>query len=340
MSSPKAAPRAAVPKIPAAVLADLLSPARAEASRRNGAQSRGPKTAEGKARSAQNALKHGLRAEKFVVVRGENPQAFAALESALAAELAPDGVLQGLLAGRIARAAWRLERAERIEAELFERHGYDNANLGLAMIRDGNGARAFDSLLRYRGTALAELWRALRLLKALQAEAAAPRAMRAVPASAPPAYCENPNEPEAGRNPDEIAAVPAADQPEAEDVPGRRDTDAAGLRGAEHGSTPPGACLRAPGLRKVPIEPECHANPCESAPDASAQEVQVAGGPVPMAGAGGACAGHAEEGAAPPRPASHGAAVAGHASRNAQVRSSQDDGRMTERAAAAARWRR
>jgi hypothetical protein len=287
MSSPKAAPRAAVPKIPAAVLADLLSPARAEASRRNGAKSRGPKTPEGKARSAQNALKHDLRAEKFVVVHGENAQEFRALETALAGELAPDGTLQGLLAGRIARAAWRLERAERIEAELFERHAYDNANLGLALIRDGNGTRSFDTLLRYRGAALAELWRALRLLKALQAEAAPrPHEVRGVPASAPPGCRENPNEPQASRNPGEIAAVPAADQPEAGDLPSRPDTDAAGVCEAGHGSTRPGACLRALGLRKVPIEPECRKNPRESAPDAPAQEVQVAGGAAPMAGAG------------------------------------------------------
>jgi hypothetical protein len=45
-----------------------VSGARAEASRRNGALSRGPRTAEGRARSAQNALKHGLRAEKHVVL--------------------------------------------------------------------------------------------------------------------------------------------------------------------------------------------------------------------------------------------------------------------------------
>ena len=168
-----------------------LAGARAAASRINGARSRGPTTPEGKARSSQNALRHGLRAQKFVVVAGESAQDFAALETALTGELAPglvgergpnpfpalapDGVLQGLLAGRIARAAWRLERAERIEAELFAREMGHERNLGLALIRDGNGAGAFDTLLRYRGTALAELWRALRLLKALQAEPAPDR---------------------------------------------------------------------------------------------------------------------------------------------------------------------
>ena len=56
MSSVGAAPRAAVP----------ASNARAEASRKNGARSRGPGTAEGKARSARNALKHGLTADAAV----------------------------------------------------------------------------------------------------------------------------------------------------------------------------------------------------------------------------------------------------------------------------------
>ena len=93
-----------------------LAAARAAASRRNGAKSRGPKTPEGKARSAQNALRHGLRAQKFVVVGGEDPREFAALEAALLEELAPEGALQSVLAGRIARAAWRLERAERLAA--------------------------------------------------------------------------------------------------------------------------------------------------------------------------------------------------------------------------------
>jgi hypothetical protein len=62
-----------------------LPSARAEASRRNGAMSRGPKAPEGKARSSQNALKHGFRAQKHVVLPGEIATEFEALEAARAA---------------------------------------------------------------------------------------------------------------------------------------------------------------------------------------------------------------------------------------------------------------
>jgi hypothetical protein len=153
----------------------FLSNARAEASRRNGAKSRGPKTPEGKARSAQNALKHGLCADNYLV-SAEEEQDYEALEAALVGELAPQGVLQALLVTRIVRATWRLERADRIEAELlaFRMRGEDD--LGLALTRDCNSARAFDTLQRYRGGAQAELFRALRTLKALQAEARATEA--------------------------------------------------------------------------------------------------------------------------------------------------------------------
>jgi hypothetical protein len=148
-----------------------FAPARAAASRRNGAKSTGPKTAAGKARSARNALKHGLCAEEFVVLHDEDAQAFAALETSLLEELAPQGAQQRFLAGRVVRAAWRLERAERIEIELLEYRMDRDGDLALALIRDGNGTRSFDTLMRYRGRAQAEFYRALRTLKALQAEA-------------------------------------------------------------------------------------------------------------------------------------------------------------------------
>ena len=160
MPSIGVAARAAVP----------ISNARAETSRRNGAKSRGPKTPEGKARSAQNALKHGMRAQKYLVLPDEDVAEFDALEADLVEELAPVGALQTVLARRVAVAAWRLARADRIEIELFEERRAASGGLGLALIRDGNGARSFETLLRYRGAAMAEFWRALRTLKALQAE--------------------------------------------------------------------------------------------------------------------------------------------------------------------------
>jgi hypothetical protein len=118
-----------------------LKNARAEASRKNGAKSRGPRTPEGKARSAQNALKHGMRAQKHLVL-SDLP-----LEPALVEELAPVGALQTVLAQRVAVAAWRLARADRLEMELFEERRTASGGLGLALIRDGNGTRSFETLL-------------------------------------------------------------------------------------------------------------------------------------------------------------------------------------------------
>jgi hypothetical protein len=245
----KAAPGVAAPDLVAS-LAARLSPARAEASRKNGAKSKGPRTPEGKARSAQNALKHGLRAQKYVVLPDEGAAAFDALETALMEELAPEGALQTVLARRVVAASWRLERAERLEAELFAHETYDlfdqAADLGLALIRDCNGAGAFDTLLRYRGGTLAELWRALRTLKALQAERAA---QAGIPAPAP-----RPIEPEARGNHREIAPPPAANGPQV---------------GGDAGG-PVAVTLSAP--RETPIEPEARTIPGGTATAPTASE--------------------------------------------------------------------
>jgi hypothetical protein len=277
MSRPEAAERVAAANV-AASLAALLSPARAAASRKNGARSKGPKTAEGKARSAQNALKHGLRAERFAVVGDEDPQEFAALEAALLSELAPEGALQTLLAGRIVRAAWRLERAERIEAEIFAREMkglFDDGDLGLALIRDGNGARAFDTLLRYRGAAQAELFRTLRTLKALQAEAVPERALGALP-----------NQPEARTDPRDARAE-AASTP-ASPVPDPIISLAKTAPAVDAAADPaPAARTAAPGNRAAassepPIELEGRGNPGETS---SFHALRAAARPASSAGA-------------------------------------------------------
>jgi hypothetical protein len=193
MSHDGAAPRAAV----------SVSNARAAASRKNGAKSRGPKSAEGKARAAQNAIKHGMRALKYVVLPDECAAEFHAFEEAIVDDLVPVGALPAVLARRVAVAAWRLARADRMEVELFEERRWEDAGVGMALIRDGNGTRSFETLMRYRSAAMAEFMRALRTLKALQAEAAAMELHDAAPA--PPlrlakrpalAARARPNEPE------------------------------------------------------------------------------------------------------------------------------------------------
>jgi hypothetical protein len=198
--------------------------ARALASRQNGARSRGPKTREGKARSARNALKHGMRAAKYVVLPEEDAAEFAGLEAALIEELAPVGALQTLLARRVAVAAWRLARADRLEVEVFAERRFRDGGLGNALIRDGNGTRSFETLLRYRGAAMAEFWRALKTLKALQAEQAkpveraagaalalaAPDSRPAPRATVVPHAKPNETEPRASRRLDDVMLVPGA----------------------------------------------------------------------------------------------------------------------------------
>ena len=113
--------------------------ARAAASRANGAKSRGPRTAEGKARSAQNALKHGLSARKHVLLPDDSRAEFKALEGALLEELRPEGALQTLLVHRLVAAAWRLARADRLEFGLLTGDGALESP-GRVLVRDGRAA--------------------------------------------------------------------------------------------------------------------------------------------------------------------------------------------------------
>jgi hypothetical protein len=164
-------------------MADLPQPtAKTLASGRNGARSRGPKTAAGKLRSSRNAVKHGLRARKLLLLDDETAAEFRAFARALQAELAPEGALQSDLVGRIVIAAWRARRADKLEAAVLGSYlGPAGANdpdpratLGIGLIRDNHGPRALATLVRYRGSVLAEWFRSLAALKLLQAEARGP----------------------------------------------------------------------------------------------------------------------------------------------------------------------
>jgi hypothetical protein len=85
--------------------------ARAEANRRNGRKSAGPKSAEGKAKSRFNALKHGMMAQ-IVLLPGDDGQAFASRLRCLRDHLQPRNSLEGVAIERLAGDLWKSDRAE------------------------------------------------------------------------------------------------------------------------------------------------------------------------------------------------------------------------------------
>ncbi len=97
----------------------MASDAQIVANRLNAEKSTGPRTAEGKAVVAQNAVRHGLLAEQ-AVIRGEDPGEFEFYRDQMLDELAPAGAVESILAERAVGLAWRLRRAERIQAEVFD----------------------------------------------------------------------------------------------------------------------------------------------------------------------------------------------------------------------------
>jgi len=98
----------------------MASQEQIEANRRNGAKSRGPKTEEGKAISRANALKHGLRAEKMLVLSNESEENFDALLEACHAHFDPSNAFEAELVHEIAAARWRLRRAWTVETNILD----------------------------------------------------------------------------------------------------------------------------------------------------------------------------------------------------------------------------
>jgi len=77
----------------------------------------GPRTDAGKARSSQNAVKHGLCSQR-AVIPGEDPAQWEAFREEILRSLAPLRLLERELAERVALQMWRQRRAARYEAEL------------------------------------------------------------------------------------------------------------------------------------------------------------------------------------------------------------------------------
>src|SRR5262245_14814449 len=89
---------------------------------RNGGKSTGPRPGQGKHRSRQNAIRHGLTAET-VISNSENADDYAEFEQAIIADYQPIMAIEYQLVMRLASLLWRLRRTVATESGLFQLQG-------------------------------------------------------------------------------------------------------------------------------------------------------------------------------------------------------------------------
>jgi hypothetical protein len=144
-----------------------------EANRLNAQKSSGPRTAEGKASSAQNALKTGIDAQS-TIIRGEHIADLETLTAEYFQRFRPQTPEQRHYVDSLIRDDWQLRRLAKADAQIWERamnRAYQldkNAPLGHAFEMDDKHfvrlQRRIDSIQRSYKAALHEL----RLLQAEQ----------------------------------------------------------------------------------------------------------------------------------------------------------------------------
>ncbi len=96
-----------------------VSPARLAANRNNAQHSTGPRSPDGKARSSQNALTHGLSSTSLLPPEDQQP--FQLHQQSLLDSLRPTNSIQLLLAQRLALLSWKLLKCSMAESALTTR---------------------------------------------------------------------------------------------------------------------------------------------------------------------------------------------------------------------------
>jgi hypothetical protein len=92
---------------------------KSDSARANGSKSKGPKTAEGKAKSSKNAVTHGLTAD-FTVLDHESQDDFQILLDAHVDRFQPADDVELELVHALAITRWRIRRIAGLETELLE----------------------------------------------------------------------------------------------------------------------------------------------------------------------------------------------------------------------------
>jgi hypothetical protein len=97
----------------------MTSLLKAETARINGAKSAGPKTAQGRANSSMNAVKHGLTA-KTLILPNENPDRFREMFNGYFDLFRPIGQKEIDLVSDIVAARWRLSRVRSYQTAVLD----------------------------------------------------------------------------------------------------------------------------------------------------------------------------------------------------------------------------
>ena len=119
----------------------MRSTAQIEASKRNGAKSKGPVTTEGRARSSQNAVRHGLTSHKSVVIDGESKEEWEQFQHEFLVKFQPRDFVEERIVIEMAVCRWRLERIWKMQVSILDQgiadefpvieEQYDQADMAL-----------------------------------------------------------------------------------------------------------------------------------------------------------------------------------------------------------------
>ncbi len=159
----------------------MSSTLKSETARQNGAKSKGPVTQEGKAKSSQNALRHGLTATNPTLPT-ESRDDFETLLNAYLDRYHPADTIETELVQTLATTRWRLRRVGVIESRMLENEieqsrthlswlceGIEEENrLAFAFRNLANSGKALDLLIRYEASLNRAYDRAAKQLEFLQ----------------------------------------------------------------------------------------------------------------------------------------------------------------------------
>jgi hypothetical protein len=147
-----------------------------EANRLNAQKSTGPRTPEGKAKSSQNAVTHGLCSARPVLAV-ENKDEFDRFANDFIANLDPLNPIEEFLSRRIACLAWRLQRAARYETlvldNLYKTSDNDPGQsadeaLGQILADDFRNQRTLEKIQRYETQLERSMLRCTKQLRVLR----------------------------------------------------------------------------------------------------------------------------------------------------------------------------